>query len=191
MLCGIMFTRRRIDGNYPYIVKKRKVSKIGRFTIVRDVLQIDGVKYPFSYESMDDAVVVLPVIDNCVLLIRQYRHALDSWVWELPAGGLSGCNPFEAASKELTQESGYRSNALYELGEYYISEGTSTSKTYFFVAYCTEYIGQDLEPTEFIEVHKTSFSEVERMVSNNEIVTSGTVLAWELFKKKRGIIIEN
>lgn len=186
-----MYINRKIDKNHTYTIVNRRISEIGRFTIIQDSLLIDGETYQYSFESMDDAVVVLPVADNGVVLIRQYRHAIDDWVWELPAGGLSANEPSEAARKELLEESGYIADELYDLGYYYISEGTSDTKTYFFAAKCHENVGQRCEPTEYIEVHKVTANEMEQMINRHEIVTSSTVLAWELFKRKEGLIIES
>lgn len=169
-----------------YNVVSREKVQIGRFTIVKDIISIDGEEYPYSFEKVDDAVCILPIINGCVILIRQYRHSISKWIWELPAGGLSGDEPLIAAKRELCEETGYTASIWKELGCFYVSPGTSSDRTFFYAAICDENIGQQCESTEFIEVHKVSFQDFEDMINEQKISFSGTVLAWELYKKKYG-----
>lgn len=166
------------QNNRPYEVPESKKTKVGRFTIIQDTLKIKGKEYPYSYEIMDDSVCVLPIVDNNIVLIRQYRHSLDEWIWEIPAGGLSGDSPDLAAKRELLEETGYQATNWIDLGDYYITPGTSSAKTYFYVAFCDEYIGKQTEETEFIETSIVTEQEFKEMLDKHMIVFSGIVVAW-------------
>ena len=165
-------------------IVSRKEVKVGRFNIVKDIIAINGARYPYSFEKVDDAVCILPIIEGHVVLIRQYRHSIGKWIWELPAGGLSGDEPMVAAARELREETGYTASYWRELGCYYVSPGTSSDKTFFYVAFCEKNIGQKCENTEFIEVHRVAFEKFEQMISEKSIEYSGAVFAWALYKKQ-------
>ena len=77
-----------------------------------------------------DCVVILPVDSNDnILLVRQYRHAVDKELLELPAGSIDpGETPEQAATRELREETGYKPGKLEGLGGFYAAPG-----------YCTEY----------------------------------------------------
>ncbi|MBB4100079.1 NUDIX hydrolase [Sphingomonas kyeonggiensis] len=75
------------------------------------------------------AVIVAIDDEDHVLLVDQYRVPLGKRCLELPAGligdeaGHEGDSPFEAARRELIEETGYDSAAIEDLGEYYSSPG--------------------------------------------------------------------
>jgi len=75
------------------------------------------------------AVIVAIDDEGHVLLVDQYRVPLGKRCLELPAGligdeaGHEGDSPFEAARRELIEETGYDSAAIEDLGEYYSSPG--------------------------------------------------------------------
>src|SRR5215470_12172607 len=61
-------------------------------------LDVEIVRHPGS-------VVLLPMTDDgCVMLVRQYRHAVGRWLWELPAGTLKHGEQSEAAAARECQE---------------------------------------------------------------------------------------
>lgn len=74
------------------------------------------------------SVVVLATQDSAhellVLLERQYRHAAESFLWELPAGRIDkGEKPLEAAKRELLEETGYKAAKWKQILNFYASPG--------------------------------------------------------------------
>lgn len=171
----------------PYEVKKHSETTIGRFTISQDLICINDKLYSYSYEMAEDCVCVLAFAKGKVVLIRQYRHSLNQWMWEFPAGGLNGESPEEAARRELKEETGYIADQLRSIGRYPISHGTSSSRAHLFVAQCGTNIGQSLEPAEFIEVVKVSRKQFEQMIADGSFVQMAGIVLWHMYRILNGI----
>jgi ADP-ribose pyrophosphatase len=82
------------------------------------------------------AAVVLPVLDDGrVVLIRNYRIAVEQTLVELPAGTLDpGEEPLETAGRELAEETGYRAGTLELLAVFYSSPGILDERMHLFLA---------------------------------------------------------
>jgi ADP-ribose pyrophosphatase len=67
------------------------------------------------------------------VLVRQYRAAVDRWLWELPAGSVDpGESPEAAAARECAEEVGLRPGRIERLGAYYPSPGFCDETMIFF-----------------------------------------------------------
>ena len=88
---------------------------------------LDVVRHPRS-------VVLLPVpVAGHIILIRQYRHAVNRWLWELPAGQ-RGCGeqPEAAAGGECHEEIGQVPDTVVRLGALYPTPGFCDEEMIFF-----------------------------------------------------------
>lgn len=87
------------------------------------------------------AVSVVPVVDDHVVLVRQYRAAIDGELLEIPAGkrDVPGEAPELTAHRELIEEVGLRAGRLVKLAEFYNSPGFCDEHSYV-------YLALDLEP---------------------------------------------
>ena len=94
-------------------VRKDRVVEPGGVTVIRDVVTHSG------------SVVLLPLFDDGrVLLVRQYRHAVGTYLWELVAGRIEPReSPLAAAKRELLEETGYTARRFRKLLEIYPSPG--------------------------------------------------------------------
>ena len=98
--------------------KDNKVTNLGRFTLVEEKVSKDKLSYfNFSYIIIKSGVCVLPIIENDFILIRQYSHSLNEWIWELPPGVIDDDEtPLQAAIRETEEEIGYKVNEVYDYG---------------------------------------------------------------------------
>lgn len=106
-------------------------------TVVRDVIDHPGA---VGILAMDD--------QDRVLLVRQYRHAVRSMLWEAPAGllDLEGEHPLEAAKRELHEEAGLRASRWDVLVDFFNSPGASSE-----AFRC--YLARDVTAVEDVERH--------------------------------------
>jgi ADP-ribose pyrophosphatase len=82
------------------------------------------------------AVAVVPVIDDDVILIEQYRAAVDAFVLEIPAGKIDhpGHDHSDTARRELEEETGYTAAHLTWLTELWTTVGFSDERITIFLA---------------------------------------------------------
>ncbi len=136
------------------------------------------------------AAVILPVLgDGSIVMIRNYRFAVDQTLWELPAGMLEKNEaPAVCAARELTEETGYTAEQIRPLGMFYTTPGTSNEEMHAFLATGLTDGEQNLEGYEQIEVDVLDESRVRRMVLDGTIRDGKTIatLAWYWMRRDAG-----
>ncbi len=143
------------------------------------------VKWDFIKHRGAAAVVAVRE-DGKLLMVRQYRNALDRETLEIPAGGLNSVDEptDEAAKRELEEETGFQAGKL---------ELMLTIRTT--VAFCNEkidvYVATDLKPgrqhldeDEYINVEAYDIEELAQMVYDCKIQDGKTVAAIMAYKNK-------
>ena len=125
------------------------------------------------------AVVIGLFPDETLLLIRQYRFAVGSWLWELPAGKLDFSeDPLHAAIREFNEETGYAAVKFSKLAHIYTTPGFCSEILHIFLATGLTKIpgGQKLEESEqTLTVHRFSLSKVLEMIAQGEIMDGKTI----------------
>lgn len=116
-----------------------------------------------------------------VLLLRQYRHAVQAHIWEIPAGTLSaGEEPLECARRELAEETGYLASEFHFLGETIPVPGYSDERVYIFLAKGLISSQQHLDQDEVLEVHSVPFEQALGMVQAGQIQDAKTIVGLTL-----------
>jgi ADP-ribose pyrophosphatase len=95
-----------------------------------------GAAITYTYLTVRDAVFVVPLTAaGEIVLLRQYRHPVRAWCWEVPAGALAaGEDAPTAAARELREEVGGVCRELRPLGTFYASNGVSDERFHLFLA---------------------------------------------------------
>jgi ADP-ribose pyrophosphatase len=148
------------------------------------VVDMEIVRHPGS-------VVLLPLPSpGEIVLIRQYRHAVGRWIWELPAGTLNrGEDAADAARRECEEEIGYVPGAVERLFTCYPSPGFCDETMTFFV--CTDLrvppadstVEQDAD--EEIEPRTFPLAEADAMLERGDIEDMKTVVGLDLLRRRR------
>ena len=116
--------------------------------------------------------------DNNVFMVRQYRKPFDEVVLEIPAGKLEkGENPYDAGLRELCEETGYMAKKYRFIGKSYPSPGYLNEVISIYLAEDLEFVGQKLDPEEFLELEKIPLPKLYDMVMSNEILDAKTQVA--------------
>ena len=114
-----------------------------------------------------------------VILIRQYRHVLGRWIWELPAGTLErGEAPARAARRECEEEIGLRPGKIDRLGEYYPTPGFCDERMIFYACRELTEPGRRAAPDadEQIEPRTFSMRDAWQLVKDGGVVDMKTTL---------------
>lgn len=130
------------------------------------------------------SVVLLPMPDlHHVVLVRQYRYAIDRWIWELPAGSLEpGEDPAVAARRECLEEIGQAPRRIEHLATFYPTPGYCDEEMLFFRL---EGLDQGTEPAqrdedELLEPRVFSLLEARGLIERGEIVDMKTAVGLTL-----------
>lgn len=153
-------------------------------------LDVDTVRFPDGSTGQLEmvrhpgAAAVVPLLDDWgapdprVLLLRQFRHAADGVMWEIPAGRRDpGESPEACAQRELAEETGMVAGRMEPLTSFYTTPGFTDERIHLFLASALTAGAHARESDEFIELVPTAWSAVRRLIAEGEIVDGKTLVA--------------
>lgn len=165
--------------NSKKILLKRESIFKGR--ILLDV-HLDKVRLPNGTEVLLECIkhpgasAVVPLLENKVILIRQYRPVIDKYIWEIPAGTLRrGESPLLCAKRELEEEIGYKAHSVQYLACISTTPGFSDERIYLYKAANLEKVALKREPDEILSVKSFTAGEIRRMFKKRKIIDSKTI----------------
>ena len=153
-------------------------------------LDIESVRFPDgttgSLEMVrhPGAAAVLPLLsdpsrdrDPEILLVRQFRHAANDFIYEVPAGRLeAGESPRHCGERELREETGYTAARLDPLVSFYTTPGFTDELIHAFMASDLTRGPTSHEHDEFITVEGLRLSAALRMIAEGKIVDGKTII---------------
>ena len=148
-------------------------------------LYVERKKFPNGYVSDFEivkhpgAILVVPFLEkDKIILIRQFRPVIKSYIWELPAGTL-GKNepPLSCAKRELIEEIGYRATSWKKIGYIYPAPGYATEKIMIYTA--KNLVKETLcpEEDEMITPVILSRNKIKLLIKSGKIVDAKTLAA--------------
>jgi ADP-ribose pyrophosphatase len=160
--------------------------------IYEDTVDANGHLAHWDFIHHIGAAAVVPVTkDGTILMVRQYRNALDRYTLEVPAGALNFPEEpkIDCAHRELEEETGYKTEK--EKLEFLIRVNTT-------VAFCDEvidiFVARDLEPSiqnldedEYIEVEEWTVKDLEEKIYQGEITDGKTIAAILAYARKYNV----
>ncbi len=153
----------------------------------RDTVQVpNGNVVEWDFIGHKGAAAVVPVReDGKILMVRQWRNALDRYTLEIPAGGLNGKEPTrDAAARELQEETGYVSEDLSLLITIRTTVAFCNEKIDIYVARHLKPGHQHLDEDEFIDVKAYDVEELCEMIYSGQIEDSKTIAAIMSYRNK-------
>nr|WP_263313222.1 NUDIX hydrolase [Mammaliicoccus sp. Marseille-Q6498] len=127
------------------------------------------------------AVSVLAITpENEVIVVEQYRKAMEKVLLEIPAGKLEvGEERESAAFRELEEETGYIADELKLIGEVYGSPGFCNEKISIYLADNLTEGEVNLDDDEFLHLKKLPISEIKELVLSQKIEDAKTMIAFQ------------
>ena len=144
----------------------------------KDITLPNGKERKYLFVQPVEAVCILPTDEEYVYLIRQYRAVIDSYILEVPAGGMdkAGESREDAARRELAEEARMKAEEIIPRGFVYSSPGFCTEKLWLFEARglspCADLA---MDEDEIIESVKVKRDDVFGMISSGEISDAKTI----------------
>jgi ADP-ribose pyrophosphatase len=162
------------------------------FRILHDKLIEPGGKENERDVIRHNGSVVILAIDSSknkknpwIVVERQYRHAANQFLWELPAGKLEADeDPLVGAQRELAEETGYSAKKWKPLVEYYASPGFLGESMKVFLAEGLVTGEAHPEDDEQIEIRLVKLSEVLKMIEQGAILDGKTLTSVLLYARK-------
>ena len=160
-------------------VNSRSTLHQGRvFNLIKENYTLEnGVTSDMDFIQHPGAAAMVPMLNNQeVVLIKQYRHAIREFIWEIPAGTLDpNESPLNCARRELIEEIGYSATDWHQLGTITPLPGCSDEHIHIFLASDLKPEEQQLDDDEMINVHKINLSEALQMILAGEISDGKTI----------------
>ncbi|MFA5388783.1 MAG: NUDIX hydrolase [Candidatus Omnitrophota bacterium] len=142
----------------------------------------NGYRARFEIVKHPGAALIIPFLSkDKVILLRQLRPVIDSYIYELPAGTLDKNEaPLSCARREIIEETGYSAARFTRLGEIYPVPGYSTEKITIFKAELLKKKERIPEEDEVIEHFIFRKKEIRRLFRSGRIVDAKTICAFAL-----------
>lgn len=164
------------------------VAKGSIIEYYQDTIEVpNGNVVKWDFICHNGAAAVIPVReDGKLLMVKQYRNALDRTTIEVPAGGLNGADEatIVAAARELEEETGYRSDDLELLISIRTTVAFCNEKIDIYVARNLKESKQNLDEDEFINVEAYTVDELANLIYKGVIQDSKTISAVMCYKNK-------
>lgn len=155
----------------------------------RDLAEVDGKQVMREVVEHPGGVAVLALDENDqVLLVQQYRYAQKKEMLEVPAGKREkNEDPLETGKRELAEETGYRAEKWFFLGEFVPTGAYLEEKIWMYYASGLTPGETHFDEDEFLQLQRCTLDELTEMILKSEIIDGKTIamtLKVRLMKEK-------
>ncbi len=174
----------------PEVISTETIYKGRIFDLQLAEIKESESEYKREIVAHHGSAVIVPVFaDNTIALVRQYRHAAQKYLLEIPAGTLEeNESPETGARREVEEEIGVIAGQIEKLTEFYVSPGFLTEKMHVFLAMDLRESKQNLDADEFLSIERYSFGKAFEMIKSGEIEDAKTMVGIIMAGAKLGFI---
>lgn len=142
----------------------------------------NGVTIDLEIIKHVGAVLIVPFLSrDKIVLIKQYRPVINSYIWELPAGNINAAEEaLSSAHRELAEEVGYKARTMKRIGYIYPSPGYCTEKIIIYAAGSLTKVSSNAEEDEIITAKIFTRKGIARLLKSGRIVDAKTICALKL-----------
>ncbi|HTE58826.1 MAG TPA: NUDIX hydrolase [Solirubrobacteraceae bacterium] len=148
----------------------------------------DGSPGLYAWVEKPPGALIVPLDDDHVWLVEQYRHPVGRRFWEFPQGAWEAAPDApaeELARGELAEETGLRAREMERLGTLYYAYGLLDQRFDVWLATGLEPGPPAPEPTEQdLRCARFPTAELEAMIRRGEIPDAATIAAWHLVSRR-------
>lgn len=168
-------------------IKKKQSQKIYSGQVLDfykdDITINNSIEAIREYVTYPEAAGIIPIINDKIIMVEQYRYAADCISLEIPAGKkYPDEDIIQCANRELEEETGYKSEKIIKLCDYFPSISYSTEKLHIFIAENLSTGRPDPDHDEFCQIRILSLKEIIELITQNKIKDSKTILAIMLYQ---------
>ncbi|MBC7961128.1 MAG: NUDIX hydrolase [Vallitaleaceae bacterium] len=158
--------------------------------VTEQILLPNGKETTWELILHPGAAAVIPIDDEGkIIMVKQYRNASNGYTLEIPAGTLDAPDedPLDCARRELEEETGYYSDNVEFLYNFYSAIGICDELIHIYVARNLIPSKQDLDEDEYIELSRFTLDELVQMILSGEIKDNKTISSLLVYKTKFGL----
>jgi len=159
------------------ILKSQKKADFPLFKVFEDIVKLpNGLKLDYYWIDKIPVVVILPIVSNKILMVKQYRYPIKSDSLELPAGHVwPDETPEKCAERELKEETGFSAGKIEKILSYHPSTEYSNQIYHIFIAEDLKEGKTNREKYEILDVELLDIKLIfEKIMSGN--ITDGRTI---------------
>ncbi len=167
-------------------VQREEIFRGKTIAVFKDTYQFSsGRRASWDIVAHPGAVVIVPVTaDHQLILVKQWRRAIQRTILEFPAGTLEvGEEPLLCAQRELREETGFQADQVIPMAQFYSAPGFCTELLHLFLAVGLNPAPLDSDEDEAIDLVTVSAAQCREMISNHQIQDAKTIAGFYFYEQ--------